>query len=65
MRNFGLIGQGRNLIESVGPELRQYLYSNDREERPFNRLERTNVYRKSKNVESASSFGSLLDYDAT
>ena len=65
LRNFGLIGQGRYLIESIGPEFRQYLYSNDREERPFNRLERTNVYRKAKNVESAASFGSLLDYDAT
>jgi len=65
LRNFGLIGQGRYLIESIGPEFRQYLYSNDREERPFNRLERTNVYQKSKNVESAASFGSLLDYDAT
>ncbi|MGC9452931.1 MAG: FMN-binding glutamate synthase family protein [Oceanipulchritudo sp.] len=65
LRNFGLLGQGRYLIESVGPEFRQYLYSGDREERPFNRLERSNVYRKAKNVESASSFGSLLDYDAT
>ncbi|MFU8849271.1 MAG: glutamate synthase-related protein [Opitutales bacterium] len=65
LRNFGLIGQGRYLIESVGPEFRQYLYSNDREERPFNRLERSNVYQKAKNVESAASFGSLLDYDAT
>ncbi len=65
LRNFGLLGQGRYLIESIGPEFRQYLYSNDREERPFNRLERTNVYRKAKNVESATSFGSLLEYDAT
>ncbi len=65
LRNFGLIGQGRYLIESLGPELRQYLFNNDREERPFNRLERTNLYRKAKNVESAASFGSLLDYDAT
>ena len=65
LRNFGLIGQGRYLIESIGPEMRQYLYSGDREERPFNRLERQNVYRKSKNVDSAVSFGTLLDYDAT
>jgi len=65
LRNFGLLGQGRYLIESIGPEFRQYWFSNDREERPFNRLERSNVYRKAKNVESSSSFGSLLDYDAT
>jgi len=65
LRNFGVIGQGRYLIESVGPELRQYLYASDREERPFNRLERQNIYRKSKNVDSAVSFGTLLDYDST
>lgn len=65
LRNFGLIGQGRYLIESIGPEMRQYLYASDREERPFNRLERQNIYRKSKNVNSAVSFGTLLDYDST
>jgi len=65
LRNFGILGQGRYLIESIGPELRQYLYANDREERPFNRLERAGVYRKAKNIDSASSFGSLLDYDST
>jgi len=65
LRNFGVLGQGRYLIESLGPELRQYLYASDREERPFNRLERQNVYRKAKNIDSASSFGTLLDYDAT
>jgi len=64
LRNFGVLGQGRYLLESVGPELRQYLYTNDREERPFNRMERTNIYRKSKNIDSATSFGSLLEYDA-
>jgi len=60
--NFGLIGQMRYLIESVGPEFRQYLFLSDREERPFNRVERSEVYRKAKNVDSAGSFGTLLDY---
>ncbi len=65
LRNFGLLGQMRYLIESVGPEFRQYLFMNDREERPFNRLERSEVYRKAKSMESAVSFGTLLDYDGT
>ena len=64
LRNFGIIGQGRYLIESLGPEFRQYLFSGDREERPFNRLERQSIYRKSKNIDSAVSFGSLLEYDS-
>lgn len=65
LSNFGLLGQARYLIESVGPEFRQYLFLNDREERPFNRAERSEVYRKSKNVDSSGSFGTLLEYDST
>jgi glutamate synthase domain-containing protein 2 len=64
LRNFGILGQARYLIESIGPEFRQYLFLNDTEERPFNRNERSEVYRKAKNVDSASSFGSLDNFDA-
>ena len=48
LRNFGILGQGRYILESVGPELRQYLFANDIEERPFNRAERSEVYRKAR-----------------
>jgi glutamate synthase domain-containing protein 2 len=65
LRNFGIVAQGRYLLESVGPELRQYLYANDTEERPFNRNERTEIYRQSKNIDSASSFGSQKQFDNT
>ncbi len=65
LRNFGILGQGRYILESIGPELRQYLYLNDTEERPFNRNERSEVYRKAKNINSASSFGSQKEFDAT
>jgi glutamate synthase domain-containing protein 2 len=65
LRNFGILGQGRYLLESIGPELRQYLFLNDTEERPFNRNERTEVYRKAQNINSASSFGSQKNFDAT
>ncbi len=65
LRNFGILAQGRYMIESIGPELRQYLYANDTEERPFNRTERTEIYRKAKDIDSASSFGSQKDFDTT
>jgi len=65
LRNFGILGQGRYLLESIGPELRQYLFLNDTEERPFNRNERTEVYRKAQDINSASSFGSQKNFDAT
>ena len=65
LRNFGILAKGRYMIESIGPELRQYLYASDTEERPFNRTERAEIYRKAKDIDSASSFGSQKDFDTT
>ncbi len=62
LANFGFLAQVRYLLESIGPELRQYLFASDIEERPFNRIERAEVYRKSKGIDSLSAFGSLLEY---
>ncbi len=58
LTNFGVLGQMRYMLESIGPELRQYLYSSDTEEKPFNRTQREEVYNKAKNLDSTSSFGS-------
>jgi glutamate synthase domain-containing protein 2 len=63
LRNFGLLGAARYMMESVGPELRQYFFSSDTEERPFNRMERAEVYRKAKNIDSTEAFGSLLEFN--
>ncbi len=63
LSNFGFMAQIRYIIESIGPEFRQYLYMNDTEERPFNRIERAEVYRKAKNVDSSSAFGSLNNFN--
>ncbi|MBZ0115210.1 MAG: FMN-binding glutamate synthase family protein [Thermoanaerobaculia bacterium] len=63
LANFGFLAQIRYLVESIGPEFRQYLFASDTEERPFNRVERAEVYRKAKGVDSSAAFGSLLDFD--
>lgn len=65
LRNFGVLAQARYLLESIGPEMRQYLFASDTEERPFNREERAEVYRKAYGVDSASSFGSQNEFDAS
>jgi glutamate synthase domain-containing protein 2 len=65
LRNFGVLAQARYFLESIGPEMRQYLFASDTEERPFNRQERAEVYRKAYNVDSASSFGSQNEFDAS
>jgi len=63
LANFGFLAQIRYLVESVGPEFRQYLFASDTEERPFNRVDRAQVYRKAKGIDSSSAFGTLLPYD--
>ncbi len=65
LRNFGIMGQARYMMESIGPELRQYFFANDTEERPFDRNARSEVYRKAKNIDSAASFGSQNEFDET
>jgi len=60
-RNFPIIGHIRYLLESIGPELRQYLVANNREELPFNRIERGWVYASSKNENNYEGFGTDRD----
>ena len=40
LRNFPVLGHGRYLLEAIGPELRQYIVTNNDEERPFSRDQR-------------------------
>ena len=48
LRNFPILGHLRFFLESIGPEIRQYWLSNDKEEMPFSRAERSWVYATSK-----------------
>ncbi|MGH1538602.1 MAG: FMN-binding glutamate synthase family protein, partial [Gammaproteobacteria bacterium] len=43
-RNFPVIGRFRYFFEHVGEFFRQYFFSMDREEMPFNRAQRSWVY---------------------
>ena len=38
------------------------MFANDVEEKPFNRIERSEVYRKALDIDSSASFGTQLDY---
>src|SRR5690606_2330724 len=44
-RNFPVLGRFRYSLEHLGEFFRQYFFAMDREEMPFNRAERTWVYR--------------------
>ncbi len=63
-RVYLLVGRLRYLVERIGPELRQYIVTNDLEERPFNRSQRAWVYQNAKGVNSAVGFGTQKDPSA-
>ena len=58
LRNFPIIGHFRYILESVGPELRQYIVTNNNEERPFSRDQRRWIYASSKRENTYFGFGS-------
>jgi len=59
--NYPVIGRFRYLFEHLGEFFRQYFFAMDREEMPFNRAERSWVYRSAKNLDNTSAFGSTRD----
>ena len=65
LRNFPVLGHMRYLLESIGPELRQYIVARNDEERPFNRDQRRWVYATSKGQNDYFGFGTDNDLDLT
>ena len=61
--NYPVIGRFRYIFEKQGEFFRQYFFSQDREELPFNRAERSWVYRAAKNVDRTIAFGSTQVLD--
>ncbi len=64
-RNYPVIGRFRYFFEHLGAFFRQYFYAMDREELPFNRAQRSWVYRAAKNVDSTVAFGSTDNINGT
>ncbi len=61
LRNYPILGHVRYLVESVRPEIRQYLLESDREQLPFSREQRSLVYQRAKDQASEKAFGTLTD----
>jgi len=61
LRNFPVIGHLRFFFEDLGEYFRQYFFSGDRSEMPFNRATRGFVYRLAKGEGSILGFGSTND----
>ncbi len=61
LRNYPVIGRLRFFFEDLGQYFRQYFFSSDRSEMPFNRATRSFVYRLAKGEGSIIGFGSTND----
>jgi hypothetical protein len=61
LRNYPVVGRLRYFFEQLGEYFRQYFFSGDRDEMPFNRATRAWVYRLAKNEGGTIGFGSTYD----
>ncbi len=60
-KNFPVIGRFRYLLESIRPEIMQYFVETDTEGSPINRLFRSLIYQRAKNVNDTTPFGTQMD----
>ncbi len=65
LRNFPVVGHLRYLLEAIGPELRQYIVTDNDSDRPFSRDQRRWVYTSAKRVNSYIGFGTDNDLELT
>jgi glutamate synthase domain-containing protein 2 len=63
LHNFPILGHFRYWLESIGPELRQYIVTGNDEERPFSRDQRTWVYASAKKQNNYFGFGTDNDLE--
>lgn len=60
-RNYPVLGNMRYILETIRPEIRQYLVEDDQEGKPLDRMRRSLVYQRSKNVDDTLAFGTRRD----
>jgi glutamate synthase (ferredoxin) len=65
LRNFPVVGHARYWLETIGPELRQYIVASTDEERPFSRDQRRWVYASAKLQNNYFGFGTDNDLEHT
>ena len=63
LRNFPVIGHLRYLLEAMGPELRQYIVTDNDADKPFSRDQRRWVYASAKGQDTRFGFGTDNDLE--
>ena len=61
LRNFPVLGHMRFIFEKIRPELYQYFVESDTDGAPFNRIDRSLIYRRAKKVDDTTPFGTQLN----
>lgn len=56
-RNYPVLGNIRYILETLRPELHQYIVESDSSGKPFDRMQRTQIYQRAKNVDDTMPFG--------
>ena len=65
LRNFPVIGHLRFILEAIGPELRQYIVTDNDSDKPFSRDQRRWVYTSAKQVNTYYGFGTDNDLEGS
>ncbi len=65
LRNYPVVGHLRYLLEGIGPELRQYIVTDNDKDRPFSRDQRRWIYTTAKRIDPSVSFGTDNDLDVS
>lgn len=60
-KNFPVLGRLRFFMEDLRPKIYQYFVESDTSGTPFNRLNRSLIYQRAKNVDDSVPFGTQLD----
>ncbi len=63
LRNYPVIGRMRYFLEQIGPEFRQYWFTNDREGKPFSRADYQHIVKSAKYQQDIVGFGSTRDFE--
>jgi glutamate synthase domain-containing protein 2 len=65
LRNFPVVGHFRYVLESFGPELRQYILTSNDEEKPFSRDQRRWIYTSAYQRDNTFGFGTDNQIETT
>jgi glutamate synthase domain-containing protein 2 len=61
LRNYPVLGHIRYLLEAIRPEIMQYFVETDTQGRPINRMFRSLIYQRAKDVTDTVPFGTQMD----